>query len=308
MKNNKSVLITIIVLLCIFTPLTIIGLLNRQNISPLEENPNHDTYYNGYIWFYDKNNEFLSKYECMTEICEYTNTIIDDGTYGIDYYKEGNIKNVSLVNDKYTFITDGAVVYLYAAETGHTLQNYKAVKTYNTKLENNAYIVQNSDGVWGVLTIGDVLSALLPFEYSFIGLKNVMNEDGTLSTDKFIVQKDTKWYLVDSNNSALTGYIDDPIIDYNENYVFSKNLDRVKIYSYENYEYLPDYNIKNYIVEDKYIGIITETFLLVYENLGNKYIKSMPLTNIDGEISLEKVENKLNIKVNNSVVESIELS
>lgn len=308
MKNNKHVLITIVVLLCIFTPLTIIGLLGRQNISPLEENPSHDTYFDGYIWFYDQNNEFLSKYECLTELCEYTNTIIDDETYGIDYYKEGTIKSVSLVKDTYTFITDGAVVYLYAAKTGSTLQSYKAVKTYNTTLENNSYIIQNSDGVWGVLTIGDVLGSVLPFEYSFIGLKNVMNEDGTLSTDKFIVQKDMKWYLVDSNNSALTGYIDDPIIDYTEEYIFSKNLDKVRIYSYENYEYLTDYNIKDYILEDKYIGIITDSFLLIYENLGNDYIKSVVITNVTGEIDLEKVDNTLNVKVNGEVTETIELS
>lgn len=307
-KNNKIVLITIIVLLCIFAPLSIIGLLGRQNISPLEENPNHDTYYDGYMWFYDANDEFLSKYECATEICEYTNTTINDDTYGINYYKEGNIPSVSLINDKYTFITDGSVIYLYAADTGTTLQSYKEVKTYNTKLENNAYIVKNNNDVWGVIRFGDNLGAMLPFEYSFIGLTNNLNEDGTLSTDKFIVQKDTKWYLVDSNNSAITGYIDDPIIDYNEDYVFSKNQNRVRIYSYENYEYLTNYEIKDYILVDNYIGIITNNFVLLFENLGNSYIKSVALTNSDSNIEIEKVENKINIKVDGEIKESVELS
>lgn len=308
LTNNKSVIITIVVLLCIFTPLAIIGLLARENISILEENPNHETYFDGYMWFYNTKDEYLSKYECQTEVCEYTIPIIDDNTYGINNYKGGLLERVSLIDDKYTFITDGALIYLYSAETGSTLQTYKAIKTYNTTLEDNSYIIQNSNGVWGVLSLGSMLKSVLPFEYSFIGLKDNVNKDGTLSTDKFIVMKDTKWYLVDNNNSAITGYIDDPIIDYTNDYVFSKNLDRVRVYSYNNYEYLTNFNIKDYILEDKYVGIITDNFLLIYENLGNNYIKSMVITDNMGDITLEKVNNKLDIKINGIVTESIEVS
>ena len=308
MENKKSVLITIIVLLCIFAPLTIIGLLGKENISPIEENPNHDTYFDGYIWFYNTNDEFLSKYECLTEICEYTVPIIDDNTYGLNYYKEGTVDRVSLINDKYTFITDGQVIYLYAAETGTKLQTYNAIKTYNSNLENNSYIVKNSDGVWGVLSISETLGSVLPFEYSFIGLKNDLNEDGTISTDKFIVQKDTKWYIVDNNNSSLSGYIDDPIIDYNNDYIISSSVDKIRIYSYEDYEYLTNYNIKDYIFEDKYIGIITDTFLLIYENLGEKYIKSIAIADGNSNFDLKMDNNKLNILNNDKVVDTIEVN
>lgn len=307
-KNNKVVLITIIVLLCIFTPLTVVGLLTKGNVSPIEENPNHETFYDGYIWFYDLNNDFLSKYECLTEICEFTKPSIDDDTYGINYYKEGTIKRVSLMNDKYTFITDGAVINLYAANTGTTLQTYKALKTYNTTLENNSFIVQNNEGVWGVLSIGDTLGAVLPFEYSFIGLLGNLNEDGTLSTDKFIVQKDTKWYIVDKTNNTLSGEMDDPIVYYTDKYIFSRNSEQVRIYGFDNIEYLEKYTIRNYILEDKYIGIITDNFLLIYDNLDQNYIKSVVLTENDAHVELEKVDNKLNIKINNEITDTIELS
>lgn len=306
--KNKNVLITIVVLLCIFTPLTIIGILNTNNISPIEDNPNHDLYYKGYMWFYDNEDKFLSKYECTTEVCEYVNTIIDDDTYGINYYKDGTVNNISLINSKYALITDGALVHLYSAPTGSVLQSYKAVKNYKTKLDNDTYIIQNTDGVWGVLSINDTLKSILPFEYSFIGVKNELKDNGMLNTNKFIVSKDQKWYIVDNTNSALTGYIDDPIIDYTDEYVFSKNNDKIRIFSYENYEYLNTYNIRKYILEDKYIGIITDSFLLIYENLGNKYIKSMVLTESNSTIELEKVENKLNIKINGEVKESVELN
>ena len=305
MENKKSVLITIIVLLCIFVPLTVVGLFKRINISPLEENPNHDTYYDNYMWFYNSNDEFLSKYECMTKICEYTNPTIDDDTYNINYYKDGNIKTVSLINDKFTFITDGALINLYDASTGRTLKSYKTLKTYNTKIENNSFILQDENNIWGVISVGDVLTPVLPFEYSFIGLKNNLNEDGTLSYDKFIVSKDTKWFIVDNTNSALSGYIDDPIIDYTNEYIFSKSSDKIRIYSYQNYEYLVNYTISDYIVEDKYIGIVTDNNLLIFKNLGVGYIKNIELTD-SSKIELKMDSGKLNIKINDILVETIE--
>lgn len=301
MENKKGVIITIVVLLCIFTPLTIIGLLNKRNISPLEENPNHESFYDGHLWFYNINDNFLSKYECATEICEYTTTIIDDDTYGINYYKEGTIDKVSLIDDKYTFITDGVNIYLYSATTGSTLQTYKSVKTYNTNIENNTYILENSDGVWGVLMLGNVLAPILPFEYSFIGLKNELNDDNTLKAEKFIVKKDNKWFIVDRNNSAISSYIDEPIIDYTNDYIISKDV-RVRIFSYEGFEYLTNYEIKDYIIKDKYIGIIINNFLLIYENINEKYIKSVALTNSNSKIELDTTDGFLKIIIDGNVV------
>lgn len=307
-KNNKIVLITIIVLLCIFAPLTVIGFFGQRNVSPIEKNPEHATYYDGYIWFYDLNDKFLSKYECGNKLCEYTNPIIDDDVYGINYYKQGTQKSVSLMDYKYTFITDGVVINLYDATSGKVIQTYKTIKNYNTTLENNAFIVQNNDGVWGVISINEQLSSVLPFEYSFIGLIDSKTEDDTLSTNRFIVQKDTKWFIVDRVNNVVSGEIDDPIVYFNNDYIFSKNTERIRIYGYENFEYLNKYTIRNYILEDKYIGIITDNFLLVYEHLGQDYIKSFVLTDKTATLDLEKTENSLHIKVNGEIAETIELN
>lgn len=311
MKNQKVIYITIIVLLCIFLPLTIIGFIFRDDKNLLDENPGHDTYYKGKIWFYDDNDKLLSSYECQTEICEFTVPTIDDAAYGINYYGEGTMEKVPVVDNKYTFITDGAVIYLYNVTNGTTLGTYKAVKNYNTSLENNAFIVQNQNGLWGVLTIGSTLSSVLPFEYDFVGLINKTNEDGTLNTDKFIVRKNNKWHLVDVTGvepNAITGEIEDPIVDYTDYYVISKNMNKVRIHSYENYEYLTNYSIKDYVLEDKYIGIITDNFLLIYDNLGSNYLKDITLTGITGEIDLELSNNNLNVKVDNEVIETIEVN
>lgn len=306
MKNKKVVLITIVILLCIFLPLTVIGFIFKDDKNLLDENPRHDLYYKGKVWFYDENDKLLSSYECQTEVCELSVPTIDDDTYGINYYK-GTISSVPVEDNSYTFITDGAVLYLYNVKNGTTLQSYKSIKNYNTKINNNNYILQNSDGLWGVLTVGSTLSSVLPFEYDFVGLINKVDDKGILNSDKFIVLKDSKWYIVDSDNSAITGYIDDPIIDYTDEYVISKNSERIRIHSYQNFEYLTNYQIKDYALEDNYIAIVIDGFILIYNSLNTNYIKSIPLTT-SGELDLEKEDNKLIVKINNEIIETIELN
>lgn len=308
MENKKVVLITIIILLCIFAPLTIIGFIFKDNRNLLDENPKHERYYNNYIWFYDENDKFISKYECETEICKISVPTIDDETYEINYYKNGEIKEVPVVDNIHTFITDGSLIYLYNVTNGMKVSTYKSIKNYSTKLENDTFILQNEDGLWGAITVGDTLNRVLGFEYDFVGLKNNVNSENILSTEKFIVSKDSKWYIVDNSNNAISGYIDNPIIDYNDKYIFSKNGENIEIYSYDNFKYLNNFEVKKYIIEDEYIGIITDNFLLIYNDLGVDYIKSITISNINDEILLEKAENKLNVKVNNEILESIELN
>jgi len=307
MKNKRSVLITIIVLLVIFLPLTVVGFIFKDDKSLLEENPGHDFYYKGYLWFYDNNDKLLSKYECQNKLCELAVPMIDDAAYGINYYKDGNLKKVSVIDDRYTFITDGALIYLFDVSNGLVLESYKSLKTYNVNLANNLYIVQNKDGLWGVLGLNKTgLSRPLNFEYDFIGLKDDVN-NGVLNTNKFIVLKNSKWYIIDNTNNSVTSAIDSPIVDYTNYYIFSKNIEKVKVYGYDGYEYLTQHMIKDYILEDKYIGIIANNSLYIYDNLGTNYLKRIIVTN-DEKITLEKTDNKLNVISNSKIIESIELN
>lgn len=304
MENKRIVLITIIILLLLFIPLTVISAFVRVGKNPLDENPGHDFKYKESLWFYDSKDKFLSSYECQTKICDYASTVIDDDTYEINYYKNGTKNKVDIIDNKFTFINDGALIYLYSVDTGITLQTYKSIKNYNTELENNTYIIQNNDGLWGALTIGNQLSVVVPFEYDFIGLINKTN-DNILKTNKFIVLKNSKWMIIDNNNSSLNSPVDYPIIDYNDDYIFTKNDNKIKIFSYENYEYLSNYTIRDYILLEKYIGIITDNFLLIYDNLGESYLKSITLTNESKNIDLEIDGNNLNIKIDNNIVDTI---
>ncbi len=305
MEGKKSVIITIVVLLIINTILSIIGILFRDNRNPLEENSTHTFSYQGYLWFYNSADEFLSKYECMTNICDYAVPTIDDDTYDINYYNLGTMQRLSLLNDKYTFIMDGANIYLYDATTGSTLQTYKTVKNYNTLINGNYYIIQNTKDLWGVLMVGDILSQAIPFEYDFIGLPSHLLEDNTLESDYFIVKKDNKWYLINKDNSAISSYFDGVIIDVTPNYIFTSLDNLIHIYSYDGYEYISNTVINDYVMLDDYIGIITSSSILVYKDLGMSYIKSVSLDDANAKVSLEKNDTNINILVNGNVVETI---
>lgn len=305
--KNKTVLITMIVLAAIFVPLTIIGALGLKNISPIEENPNHDILYNGYLWFYDKDNKFLSNYKCATKICGYTSGTIDDDTYGVNYYKGGTTNTTSSIKDRYAFITDGTDIHLFSLESGKVLTTYKSLKTYNHTIESGYYILQDKRGVWGVLSVNEMLGNILQFEYSFIGLKNKTNADGTINADKFIVMKNTKWYIVGKNGDTLSGRINEPIVDYTNEYIFSKLNNEYHIYSYDNHEYLENHTIKNYTLGEGYIGIFTSSHLVVYSELGKEALKSITITP-GSQVELEKDGNKVNVKINGEVKESIELN
>lgn len=308
MQNQKATIITIVVLLLIFTPLTVISAFIKESHNPLDENPKHEFFYKGYLWFYDENDKYLSKYECLTETCDFTNATIDDDTYGLNYYKDGKDSKIKVIDDRYTFITDGAIKYLVNVATGGSLQAYKEIKNYGTTLDDNVYIIKNSDDVWGALSVGSVLSPVLPFEYDFIGLTNRIKDNNIVATDKFIVKKNNKWYLVNNQNSALSGYFDDPIVDYTDNYIVTKNSQYYRVFTYQNYEYLNNLMINNVIVKDNYFGVVSNNTLYIYHNSFDNYIRMFNLNSASSKVEISKVDNNLEIKIDGNIVESIAIS
>ncbi len=303
MNNKKATFYVIVGLLVIFLPLTVFETVIKLQNRNIEENPNHDFFYDGYLWFYSDTNELLSKYECMTEVCELAKTTIDDADYGINYYTEGTIEQLPILGD-YAFITDGSEIKLYNITSGNTLDTYKAIKDYHTKLGSNSVIVQNNSGLWGMFSFENNLNSILPFEYNFIGIGNNPLE-GFLSISKMITLKDNKWAIVDNTNSMLSGYIDDPIVDYNDEYIISKNDNIFKVYGYNDTEYFMDMQITNYVRLDNYLGIVEGNTLRVYNSLNNDPIKEITLPSPDSKIEFQMEEGNLNILIDNSASDTL---
>ena len=102
-KENKSILVIIIVLLIIFLPLSLLGIyLNFANVltdktdTDLSNNSNissNEKYKDGTLYFYDSDNNLLGTYNCVSTKCSYGKSIIDDTDYSIDYLntKRANI-------------------------------------------------------------------------------------------------------------------------------------------------------------------------------------------------------------------------
>lgn len=302
MINKKTVLATIIGLLIIFIPLTIASFFLKEKENPFDKNPGHDFYYKEMLWFYDKDGQLINNYHCNTTSCGYAEYIIDDED--INYYKEGTVLK-STLNSNYVFLKDGALTYLYSLKLSKVLQSYKSIKTYNTHLFDNTYILQNQNELWGVLSVGESINSILPFEYNFIGLINKMNDDGTLNTDTFIVNKDNKWSLISKENKKLSADFNAKIVDFNKDIIVTKNNEQYHIYNYTMNEYLTNYLITNCKIVKNYIMVESNNMLYVYRDLNNSYIRSYNLNN--GSLDILEDNNKIVLKLSGNILDTLEV-
>ncbi len=301
MINKKTVLATIIALLIIFVPLTIASYFLKEKENPFDKNPGHDFYYKEMLWFYE-GNDLINTYHCNTTSCDYAEYVIDDED--INYYKDGNLKKSEVINNNYVFIKDGALTNLYSLDYGKVLQSYKQVKTYNTKVFDNTYILQNQDNLWGAISVSENINSVLPFEYSFVGLRDNLNEDGSLNTDMFIVSKNNKWYLVSKDNEKKSSEFDSKIVDFNDKLIVTKGSS-YHIYNYDKNEYLIDYNINDYGLVKDYLLIISNNMLYIYKDISNGYLKSYNVSS--GKLNTEIENNKIIIKIGENVIDTLDV-
>ena len=303
MKANKTYsLVIIILLLLTFIPLTIFGYVYKEN-NKEEENPSHNMYYNGKLWFYDKENNLINKYECQTSTCALAKSNMDqDKEYNINYYSEGTEENISVIEDKYAFIQDGDFINLYDIKANKVIQNYLTINNYNTVLSDYIYILQDKNKMYGVLYVGEMVNLVIPFEYDFIGLKRDIDDNNVLLINNYIAKKDDKWFLISNTNEKVTSDFEVVITDYSDKYIVSSVKD-IDIYDYNNNKLNLDYKIDNYLFESGYIGIISNNVLYIYSSLSENYIKEINLTNTNN-ISLKYLDNELYIYQNNLLLDT----
>lgn len=308
MKENKRVLITIVILLGIFLPLTIIGIVNNQSAREKDndnENNNRELYKNGYLWFYDDKGMFLSKYKCESDSCYLSKGEIDDETYGINYPKNGTDEFIKIINHHYAFIDDNKQIKFYDITKGNTLTTYLSAKNYNTTLENNRIILKNAQGKWGVIGFSEVIDAVLPFEYDFIGL---VDNGENINTKSFVVLKDNKWKIVTDTNESTSGEFDNPIVDFNSRYIVCYDKLRYLVFSRTGNAYFSDYAIQDYLIKDGYIGLVVANNLMIYSDPNSEALKNIYIGDTYETLDLNIKDTSMEIVVDNNVVETIELS
>ena len=306
MRNRKIVLVLIIILLIIVLPLTIIGGINNK-FSLKGENPDHEFKYNGYLYFYDSNNNLISKYKCSNDNCGYATPIIDDDNYAIDYYKEGTLKEIGMINNNYAFIKDGDIINLVNIKSGSKLQSYKAIKNYSTNLENNSYILKNTNDLWGVLTTEGLLGMKIPFEYNFIGITKDNYQNNVLNTKVFVTLKDNMWQLVNSDKVAISNSLRYPIVAYNNNCIVTKQNNIYHIYDYEQKEYLTNIEISDYYLVGDYIAVSNGKVLYLYKDIKDKLIKAVDISSATGKLKLQLVNKTIIVSANGQTISTFNI-
>ena len=314
-KNKKSVLILIVVLMIIVIPSSIWGTVNHfMATNKSDTNVNKEFHYNNKLYFYNLNN-LIGTYNCTNTICDYAYGTIDDSVYALNYHKVTTDEQVKLVNNKYAFIVDttssnvpykDSKITLYDASSSRNTGTFNAIKNYAVGLENNQFIIQNTEGLWGVVALNDTPSLVVPYSYNFIGVHDVSaNNSSSLETDTFVVKDTSGWKLINKQNVDLTGYFSYPIYDYNSKYVAVKNNDYYFLYDYSN-NLVISFGYKNIKFMGEYIGVLNSNnqFYVINPTNTAELSKRYVINSLD-DVSYTISSTGLSLSINNAVVETI---
>lgn len=302
MKDKKT-LITIIVLLVIFLPIGVFGTIKSFSATKpdvKDDNPNKEFKYNNKLYFY-YNDKLLSTYECST--CTLASSSIDDINYHTNYYKSENNELASVINEYYGLFKENDNIILYNLVNSKKIDAYKSIKNYNIDATSKFAITEKSNGM-GVIFF-DLSSSPIPNEYEYISLPAHII-DNKLDTSKFIVKKDNMWSIISANKEVDVAPIIDEIVDFNDNYYITYANDTYHVYDRNNIEYLENLPKTNVYGVGKYIFVLNNNQLFIYENCLSPVIKIMELPNYNS-IYFYQNNNKIDIMIDGNLQETLEL-
>lgn len=302
MKDKKT-LITIIVLLVIFLPIGVFGTIKSFSTTKpdvKDDNPNKEFKYNNKLYFY-YNDKLLSTYECSS--CTLASSSIDDINYHTNYYKSENNELASVINEYYGLFKENDNIILYNLVNSKKIDAYKSIKNYNIDATSKFAITEKSNGM-GVIFF-DLSSSPIPNEYEYISLPAHII-DNKLDTSKFIVKKDNMWSIISANKEVDVAPIIDEIVDFNDNYYITYANDTYHVYDRNNIEYLENLPKTNVYGVGKYIFVLNNNQLFIYENCLSPVIKIMELPNYNS-IYFYQNNNKIDIMIDGNLQETLEL-
>lgn len=319
--HKKGVLITIIVLLVIFLPLSVLSYAlhkmdENNNEKKHEENPSHELYYQGKLYFYDKDENLLGTYTCQNDElhCKIASNTIDDEIYALDYYQDENL-DLNIIKDRYVFLNDSmaeiAPIILYDIKRNRTMATYNSVKNYGIGIEGSLFIIGDRDFNYGVLSLETDPIITIPFDYSFLGIANLLNEDeNKIMNDLFVGKKDEQWYLLDPNGAVLTEPIEKEIVSYNGQSIITKDINGYSLVDYNNQNILENTRYNNLSFTGKYLNILdTNNDFYIYDIINKRNISNpIHVMSTDQVTSRINQNGMLEIIRNNEVVQTLSIS
>ena len=302
MKDKKT-LITIIVLLVIFLPIGLFGTIKSFSTTKSDvkdDNPNKEFKYNNKLYFY-YNDKLLSTYECST--CTLATSSIDDINYHTNYYKSDDKELAGVLNEYYGLFKENDNIILYNLVNNKKIDSYKSIKNYNIEATSKFEITEKNSGK-GVIFF-DLSNSPIPNVYEYITLPSHII-DNKLDTSKFIVKKDNMWSIISANKEVNVAPIIDEIVDFNDNYYITYANDTYHVYDRNNIEYLENLPKTNVYGVGKYIFVLNNNQLFIYENCLSPVIKIMELPNYNS-IYFYQNNNKIDIMIDENLHETLEL-
>ena len=304
MKDKKT-LITIIVLLVIFLPLAITGtykhfsIENKKSINS-GDNPNKEFILNNKVYFY-VDNKLVSTYEC--DNCELANTIIDDVKYHTNYYKDGSKEISGTINNYFSIFKKENSYILYNFVSKGIIDEYRDIKNYSVESLSSFLINRKSSG-WGVIFF-EIGKSAIPSDYDYIALPaHLINKK--LDSSKFIAMKNNMWFVLDSSGSAISSAVKSEIVDFNDKYYITYD-NGYHIYDYNNVEYLSTLPKSNVYGVGKYLFIVNNNQLFIYEDANLSMIKFITLPDYKS-LYFSQESDGIDVIIDKNVSQKLELT
>ena len=309
-KNNKGVLILLIVLLIICSGLSVWGFTAKMlgsNQPKTPENINRQFKFNNKLYFYDMLT-LIGTYDCINQSCNYAQGTIDDTKYSLNYYSEATEDYITLISKRYAFIVDeDKSIKLYDVVNGNEVNKFQAVKNYGVGINNNYYIVEDFNDKWGVMNFDSTAGLVINYKYDFIGLHDKLADNSKLlDSDLFVVKDVNGWKIVNSNDVDKSTYFTNQIYDYNDKYVITKNNIYYYIYNSNSGSLLSSSLFTYAKFAGKYIAVVDSSndyYILnpsTLEAISQKYKVSSP-----NEVTLEETQNGISLSIGSSFKELI---
>ena len=282
-KQKVIIIVIIFLLLCLIVGLVLFFVLKDEEEPEKPEEPivivekDNYRYENGKLIFLNTSEKEIGSYECAnkdSDKCYVTKLTYENDTFDRikNVYENGDelIKNSKIYKDKYVFVTDGTLVYLYNMETKETELELKSIKAYNT--DEDFVIVENDKNLFGLIEItNDGYEYLIRCSYDNLGIVN--------TEDILLVAKDKdKQYIVDKTGKKLSKNINVAIKSANEEYIIGSVNDTYNVYNYDFEELISDYDYIS--LHDNVIALVkSKRLYLMNNNLGKLYEDGIRLEN-----------------------------
>lgn len=242
-KKQKYILLGLIFLVLIFLSLIIYMLLSRVEvleeeiiIEPVILEMNNYIYEDGTLIFLDESDNEIGSYECSNkdvDLCALATLNVDET---LDIVRKINTSNepieefVPYINDIVFVLdtddVDNLSINMYNLETKEVLGTYFSVYTTN---DSDYVILEDEKEKYGMVNLSNnSLEVVIDFEYDYLAVA-----DDTMDIS---YKKNSKYGIVDLDGEILVS-LNNPILNYNDNFIVSGYEDDYTLYDYTSKSY-----------------------------------------------------------------------